>query len=220
MIRHLLQPFEIPGRHGLLDQFDVQSRILHTADEPHGFLRLPALIGVEADGNIRPDSLPHSLDAPEIFGSVEADFDLDMAIPGGDGTARVGGHHGGLVDADRQIRHDAASRPAEKAVQRHAVPLAEQVVDGYIQSGLSRRIVDHSRLDSLQYLFPVVDVPADELRPDRMKNRRRDGLVAVAGNDDRRRRIAVADGAVVSPHLHDQILCRIDAPQGRFKGRL
>ena len=78
----------------------------------------------------------------------------------------------------------------------------------------------HSRLDGLQYVFPVVNIPTDELRSDRMQNRRRDGLVAVTGNDDRCRRVSVADGAVVSPHLHDQILCRIDAPQGCFKGRL
>ena len=123
-----------------------------------------------ADGDIRPNGLADGGDALEINGRVDADFQLQVTVAQSDGLARIGRHPSRVIDADRKVRCDARLAAAEETIQGQAVALAEEVVDGHVQSGFGRRIVDHGLVDRVEDIFAVVDIPADEFRPDGISN--------------------------------------------------
>ena len=220
MVRDLFQAVEVSGCHGLFDQFDSEAGVFHAADEADGFFRLPALVGVEADSDVRPDGLADGGDALEVHGRVDADFQFQVAVAARNGLDGVGSHRVRRVDADGEVRGDARLAAAEEAVQGQAVTLAEEVVDGHVQGGLGRRVVDHRLMDRVEDIFAVVDIPADEFRPDGIFNGSGDRLVTVTGDDDRRRCVAVARVAVVGMDLDDQVFGDVDAAQGRDERRL
>mgnify|MGYP000276068265 CR=1 FL=1 len=74
-------------------------------------------------------------------------------------------------------------------------------------------------MDRFEDIFAVVDIPADEFRPDGIFNSSGDRLVTVTGDDDRRRCVAVTRVAVVGMDLDDQVFGDVDAAQGRDERR-
>ena len=79
--------------------------------------------------------------------TVATDFQLQMTVPSPNGFYRISGHDVRRIDTDRKVRCDALAAAAKEAIEGQTITLAEEIMDGDVEGGLSRCIVDHRPLD-------------------------------------------------------------------------
>ena len=200
---------------------------LHRGDRPHRLAPgAVALVGVDPDLAGAADRLAHRRHDLDVALDLDADLDLD----GGDAFGHdLGGFARGGVrvhDADAVREFGAVAHlAAEQLIDRHAVDLADRVVQRHVDRRLGVGIAAQHAVHAQMQLLDLGDVLPGDGRKQHLLDRHRGHLrrlavaravVAAPGADHLR--FAPADDAVLELEPQDRVAFADAAPYGRPSG--